>query len=85
MQDSHQQIKLHTFSQFLPQNENKILTCKTHNRGILMSNKIKYEYHKFSNLENLIGRVSIKSRMLSYSYILGFKIRFLGPSKALAA
>ena len=50
-----------------------------------MSNKVKYEYHKFSNLEKLIGRVSIKSRMLSYSYILGFKIRFLGPSKALAA
>lgn len=85
MQDSHQQIKLHTFSQFLPQNENKILTCKTHNRRILMSNKIKYEYHKFSNLENLIGRVSIKSRVLSYSYILGFKIGFLGPSKVLAA
>ena len=85
MQDSHQQIKLHTFSQFLPQNENKILTCKTHNRRILMSNKIKYEYHKFNNLENLIGRVSIKSRVLSYSYILGFKIGFLGPSKALAA
>ena len=50
---------LHILSQFLQYNENKRSTSKTSSGGIKIFQKVRYQYHKLNNLQNV--QISNKS------------------------
>ena len=54
IKESHKIVrKFPIISQFVPHNENKILTFKTSCHGIQILEKIRYDYFKLKNYQNI--------------------------------